>query len=221
MDKRLPFRRAGAFTLIELLVVIAIIIILAGIIVPLAGVTGDKKAISTTRAEVERLSTLISVYKLKTGFFPPDPQTSNDPTNASLFYELISTVLLADNRTLTNSQFDVGITTNELGAACGVATVFNSIYGTNAASTDIEDRKVRAYSFLKEITPRQTNTITVNGQPIVVFVAPAEGPGGRKINPFYYRIGSQTNGTHNPGSFDLWAEIKTRTGSKMIGNWKD
>jgi type II secretory pathway pseudopilin PulG len=220
MVDRIPSRRTQAFTIIELLVVIAIMIVLAGIIVSLTGVTGDKKAISTTRAEIERLSTLIETYKLKTGFYPPDPPANvAEPTNSSLFYELISTTIFGN--TFSNLTFGVGITSAQLNTACGVPTVFNSVDSTNAASGDIEDRKVRAYSFIKEVSPRQTNTIVVNGQPLIVFVAPADGPNGGQVNPIHYRIGSPGNGTHNPSTFDLWAVIKTRSGSKTIGNWKD
>ena len=138
MDNEFPIRRAGAFTLIELLVVIAIIVVLAAIIVPLVGVTGDKKAISTTRAEIERLSTLISVYKFKTGFYPPEPQPANDPTNSSLFYELISTTFYTNNNLFANDRFNVSISDNELYVACGVSNVFNSIV-TNSYN-DIDEQ---------------------------------------------------------------------------------
>src|ERR1044072_4947286 len=100
-------RHVKAFTIIELLVVIAIMIVLAGIIVSLTGVTGDKKAIATTRAEIERLSMLIEAYKHKTGFYSPHPPPNVEPTNSTLFYELISTVIT--NGIFTNYQFATGI----------------------------------------------------------------------------------------------------------------
>lgn len=206
------------FTLIELLVVMAIIALLAGMIVALVGVTGDKKAISSTRAEIERLSTLIQVYKLKTGFYPPDSGNAVDPTNSTLFYELISAEMVAPG-VYTNRQFQIGVAGAQLLAATGVGTIFNARQVN--ASGDIEDRKLRAYSFLKDISPRQTNTIVVNNQPLIVFVAPVDGPNDRRINPIYYRVGNETNGAHNPATFDLWAEIKTKAGSRIIGNWKE
>jgi type II secretory pathway pseudopilin PulG len=220
MCNQFPSRRSTAFTLIELLVVIAIMIILAGVIVSLTGVVGDKKAISTTRAEIERLSTLIEVYKLKTGFYPPPPDPNlapnTDPTNTTLFYELTSMELVAP-ALFSNQQFQVALTGAQLQLACGLARVFNSVRVDPAG--DIEDRKVRAYTFLREVSPRQTNTIEFLGQKLIVFVAPVEGPNGRRVNPICYRVG--TNAIHNPSSFDLWAVIKTKNGSKIIGNWKD
>lgn len=211
--------RARAFTLIELLVVIAIILVLAALVVPLAGFTGDKKAISTTRAEIDRLSTLIEIYKQKNGFYPPEPNIAGlEPTNSSLFYELIS-MTLHNNGTFSNGAFDITVKDTDLMTVCGVPTVFNAI--SNASSADIEDRKVRAYSFLREVSSRQTNTITVNGRSAIVFVAPIEGPNGRSVNPLFYRVGNDANGTHNATAFDLWAEIKTRKGPRIIGNWKD
>jgi len=58
---------SSAFTLIELLVVIGIMVLLAGLVVGLAGPVGDRKAISRTRAELERLALWIDTYKAKTG----------------------------------------------------------------------------------------------------------------------------------------------------------
>jgi len=220
MVRNPPTYRPRGFTLMELLIVIAIIAILAGMIVALVGVTGDKKALSTTRAEIERISTAIEGYKLKIGVYPPSPSPvtfpNTDPTNTSLFYELTSAELFLPAQ-YTNRQFQVGITQSELYAACGVGRIFNSTKLDPGG--DIEDRKVRAYSFIQTATPRQTNTIEFRGQNIIVFVAPAEGPNGRKVNPLYYLAGADA--IHNPGSFDLWAVIKTKQGATVVGNWKD
>jgi prepilin-type N-terminal cleavage/methylation domain-containing protein len=210
-----------AFTLIELLVVMAIIALLAGMIVALMGVTGDKKAISTTRARIEELSTLVEVYKLKTGAYPPAPLPTlwpgTEPTNSSLFYELIS-MELTGPAFFSNKQFQVGVRQSDLQLVCGTPRIFNSVRPISS-SADIEDRKLRAYSFLQTVNPRQTNMIEMGGQRIIVFVAPADGPNGERVNPIRYTAG--TNATHNPDSFDLWAVIKTKSGPKIIGNWKD
>jgi prepilin-type N-terminal cleavage/methylation domain-containing protein len=213
VNRSTTFHRRGAFTLIEILVVIAIMAVLAGLIVGLAGVTGDKKAISKTQAEVQKIALLIEVYRSKIGVLPPD-NTNNPtaPTNTSLFYELVGAINNG-NGTFTTPFGDVSAA--DLNTACGVGGIINA-----AAAGDIED-KAAIKRLLKEVSSQQTNTITVNGASVIVLTASAEGPNDRIINPFFYRIGSPNNGTHNPNSFDLWAEIKTRNGPKIIGNWKE
>ena len=212
-------RPVAAFTLIELLVVIAIIGILAGLIVGLGGVVGDKKSISRTRAELERLETLIEAYKAKLGVYPPDnPNNPLAPTNTSLFYEL------AGAQKLPNGDFDTPfgiVSAATLNAACGVGGIVNSWSG------DIEDR-ARVQRLITQVKSDQTNVINVSGQTIIVFVSPVEGTNGRTVNPIFYRAG--TNAIKNPGQYDIWAEIKVRRGvpnavpgkqTKVIGNWKD
>jgi prepilin-type N-terminal cleavage/methylation domain-containing protein len=206
-------RSSRGFSLIEILVVIAIMAVLAGMIVGLAGVVGDRKAISKTEAEVQRLSLLIETYRSKIGVLPPD-NTNNPsaPTNTSLFYELAGAINNG-NGTFTTPFGDVSVAT--LTTACSVGGIINA-----AGVTDIEDR-AQIKRLIRDVKSWQTNTITVNGQDIIVFTAPADGPNDRKVNPFFYRIGSPNNGTHNANGFDVWAEIKTRSGSKIIGNWKE
>lgn len=206
-------RSRRGFSLIEILVVIAIMAVLAGLIVALAGVVGDRKAVSKTEAEVQRLALLIETYRAKTGVLPPDnPNNPSAPTNTSLFYELAGAINNG-NGTFTTPFGDISAAT--LTTACGVGGLINS-----ASAADIEDR-AQIKRLIQDVKPWQTNTITVNGQDIIVFTAPAEGPNNRTVNPFFYRIGNATNGTRNANSFDLWAEIKTRSGSKIIGNWKE
>jgi prepilin-type N-terminal cleavage/methylation domain-containing protein len=205
----------AGFSLMEMLVVIGIIVLLAGMIVALIGPVSDKKKVNRTRAEIARIATMIETYQAKKGFYPPgNAANPNDPTNTSLFYELTGARFDAlQNRYETPlSNF---VTATDLQNACGVGGILNSDRTGN-----VED-SAAVLRLLDAVKPDQTNSITVNGARVVVFVAPADGPDGRRINPIYYRIGSATNDSRNPATFDLWAVIKSGGGTKIIGNWKD
>ncbi len=212
----IPGGSRRAFTIVEILVVIAIMVILAGLVVGMAGVVGDRKAVSRTKAQLQQLVTLIDTYKAKLGVYPPDnPGNFAAPTNTSLFYELAGAVVLGNGDFQTKFAT---VTPAALNIACGVGGLVNS------ASGSPEDRAQIQY-LLPKTPPDETNTVTlINGAQtasIVVFVAASEGPAGRRINPFFYRIGNATNGAHNPNGYDLWVEIKVRSGTKIIGNWKE
>jgi len=140
-----------------------------------------------------------------------NPNNTVDPTNTSLFYELAGAE--PDGAGGFRTAFGT-VSGAALNAACGVGGIVNSGTGT------VED-KATVVHLLKQVRSSETNTISVGGSDITVFVAPVEGPGGEKPNPIRYRVGSTTNGTHNASGFDLWAVIKVRSGSRTIGNWKE
>jgi prepilin-type N-terminal cleavage/methylation domain-containing protein len=205
-----PPAARNAFTIVEILVVIAIMVILAGLIVGLAGPVQDKKVITRTQAQINQLVTLIDTYKARTGVYPPgNPNNFNTPTNTSLFYELAGAVVLPGGDFQTKFAT---VTPAALTTACGVGGLINSASGNPEDMAGI-------LRLLPKIAPDETNTIAVGGSSVVVFVAASEGPNGRKINPIYYRVG--TNGAHNPTTYDIWAEVKVRSGARIIGNWKN
>ena len=90
-------RRREAFTLIELLTVMAIILILAGLILSIAGHVQGKASTSRATAEIQAFSTAINNYQIDNGAYPrlkampsPDPGASAtyntdflDPRDAS------------------------------------------------------------------------------------------------------------------------------------------
>jgi len=78
MNHPIPSRpaRRPAFTLVEMLVVIAIIALLAGIVIPLAGLANKKKIIARAQVTIKSIDLAISQYKNKLGFYPPDNTNS-------------------------------------------------------------------------------------------------------------------------------------------------
>jgi len=214
-----------AFTLIELLVVISIIGVLAGLLIPLAGVATAKMRISRVKAELNQLVTAIEGYKLETGEYPPDngrlkPLSANDPmyrTNAALnplLYELTGAVytnrgqqgefqMLVENEVILNKDLD---------EVLGVQGIRNS--ARNKADIDYKGFSPRAgqYAELKQGTDVEVLVVPVPG-PFMV-----EGRTGR-LNPWFYDA-SSTN-RNNKNGFDLWAEVLTGKTTNIIGNWKN
>jgi prepilin-type N-terminal cleavage/methylation domain-containing protein len=193
-------RRSNAgFTIVELLVVIAIITLLAGLMVGLGGPAMRKYKEARVRTELHELETVIEDYKERLGFYPPD---NGDPVQKpdvnQLFYELTGAAYDENNKTFKTIN---GITISQP----NVVSVFNR--GGIANS-------MRPRNFYRNIRPRQYAT---NSSGVIVLVVPVETAPGQ-INPWRY---NSSNPTHNPNSFDLWAEINIGGTTKTIGNWKD
>ncbi len=212
-----PNRRTFAFTIIELLMVIAIMAIVAGLIVALAGVSGDNRKINRAKTELAKLVTLIESYKTQVGVYPPD--NPSHPGVNSLVYELAGAVRDRSNDSDPIYETPFGnISSNQIWATYGGDDVFPpperraGLLNAIDKGADVEDGKV--YRILKDIRPDQ-NAIVSGHRSLTV---PIDGPGGRP-NPWNYRVG--TNAVHNPEGFDLWVEIKVREGIRTIGNWKN
>lgn len=202
-----------AFTIIELLMVIAIMAIVAGLIVGLAGVTGDSKKIKRTEAELANLVLLIEQYKTKVGVYPPDNPNGNRPERNVLLYELAGAIRKAGP--VYSTPFG-DITLAELQAQLNVTGLVNAQDEGN-----VDPDANRMHPILKNLKSDQAEAVFGNSRSLVV---PVDGPNGRP-NPWNYRLGNPTN-AHNPESFDLWVEIKLGTTNgvpktKLIGNWKN
>jgi prepilin-type N-terminal cleavage/methylation domain-containing protein len=79
-------RGVSAFTLIELLAVMTIILILAGLILSIAGNANYKAATSRAQGEIQAISTALESYKADNGAYPsstPPGSNSLDPTSSS------------------------------------------------------------------------------------------------------------------------------------------
>ena len=70
-----------AFTLIELLAVMVIILILAGLILNIAGNAQYKAALSRANAEIKQMETACESYKVDNGTYPRDNATNNYTDN--------------------------------------------------------------------------------------------------------------------------------------------
>ena len=92
---RLSARRAG-FTLVELLTVIAIILVLAGLLLYVAGNANYKSSFARAQTEVKAMETALESYKADNGTYPRtatagqgtdsiNAQSNNDPGSGSSY----------------------------------------------------------------------------------------------------------------------------------------
>ncbi len=224
-------RRRG-FTLIELLAVIAIMGILAGLLVGLAPQAAARIRESRTRSELAKLVMLIDAYKDKHGVYPPDNVTGTgtdgmpvvNPALNPLFYELTGVGVV---RVGAGGYFvplaDTDRPTNRLDPDVHVRAFFNRDGFVNAAPTNQLRRLFRA-DF------KEAQHAEVSASPdIEVLVVPVPWPANDprnpppipsapRVNPWRYNA---SNPVHNPGSYDLWAEIVVKGQKRVIGNWKN
>ena len=201
---------ARAFTLIELLVVIAIIVVVAGLVVGLAGVAGSNKNIKRAEVEKAKLVFLIDAYKSKLGFYPPAPVIAANSGRNTLLYELAGAKrLTTGSYSAGNPGFETKFFTSsytDLGAL-GIGGVYGIL--------NAPDDPVEVKHFLKNLKPDQYASLAPG---TISLVIPVDGPNG-KPNPWNYLTGA--NATNNPGSYDLWVDIIAGGKTVRIANWKD
>jgi len=214
------FRRSG-FTLIELLTVIGIIALLAGIIIPLAGVANKLKRNAEARALIDMVDTAITQYKNKKGFYPPDNTVSGvtKPFPNPLFYELWGATVVNPATPITYGDNYVAgdsITADKITSFFNVGGFMNA----SADSTEI-------YSFLPTLKKTQVarlNPVTQPPQPPVwVLACQSAGPpavmttnNGIRFNQVQYVVNNPTN---RPGFYDLWVDIIVGGKTNRISNW--
>lgn len=69
--------RHAAFTLIELLTVIAIILVLAGLLLHVAGGANTKASLARAQTEIQAMSTALESYKADNGSYPRETGTTD------------------------------------------------------------------------------------------------------------------------------------------------
>ena len=211
----------SAFTLIELLVVISIIAVLAALILPVAGQVKRQAILHNAQAEMSQIETAIERYKSAYGFYP-----ACNITNAlvnPLYFELVGTT--NDATTGNYETLDGGsmIPINQVSAA------FDSSIGgfvncnkPNAASAD--ESAPRAQNFLPELKSTQIGrNYTNNNVAVTLLVSSIGGPdpgyqplGSQDLNPWRY---NSSNPTNNPGSYDLYIQLRIAGKTNLICNW--
>lgn len=206
------FRAQRGFTLVEMLVVIAIIGLLAGMIVPLAGLATKKRNLARARAEVDNLALAIDTYKAKKGFYPPD--NPGHPTTNQLFYELWGMIVNPAQQVFTNTyNANESITAATLTQFFGTAGIVNSSADTN-----------EIINFIPRINSAEIQKIGSTNNPVWVFATPAAGPaGGLPIAPTGQRVNVIryvcTNPTNNSTTYDLWVDLLIAGQTNRICNW--
>jgi prepilin-type N-terminal cleavage/methylation domain-containing protein len=209
----------NGFTLVELLVVISIIAVLAAFTVPVLSAVKKRQYISQTQGELGQLDAAIKSYHSAYGFYPPDnhnsPFSSANYTINQLYYELMG--VTNSNGTFQTLDGRAQISSTDAQATFGVPGFMNC---SNPGSG--ED-KPQAKSFISDLRPKQLGT---NGTSpgFVLFLDASVGgpdrsyspPGVSGLNPWRY---NSSNPTNNPGSYDLWIQLKIQGKTYLICNW--
>ena len=206
------------FTLIELLVVIAIMAALAALLLPVAGAVKKHQYIYNAQAEMAKLETAIDRYKSACGFYPPDSHLATpDPLRNQLYYELTGTGYDPNQILYTNLDGSSSLTAANVGTAFGVGGFMNCTKPGGGDEASV------AKNFLPDLKPNQMGTTTSHGVPVTILITADGGPdvtymplGQSGINPWRY---NSSNPTNNPGSYDLWVQLRISGKTNLICNW--
>ena len=210
------------FTLIELLVVISIIAVLAAFTIPVLSAVKASEYKKVAQGELGNLETALENYKAKYGAYPPSNKnpgsTTYDPAILNQLYYELSGVTRNAAGDFTTLDGATTITADYYKKAYGVGGVENCTQGGG------EDG-ISAKNFLPGLKQNQFVTGISNGivPNTVELVTSVGGPddayqplGVSHLNPFRY---NSTNPTNNPGSYDLWIDLRIGGKTNRISNW--
>jgi hypothetical protein len=173
------------------------------------------KVCAGVREQRDKIVIAIEHYKQEFGFYPPDHVATRQPlvVNAytnPLLYELAGTVID------TNGMVDLpGLEQAEI---TYVKRFFQTTGFVNSASSP--DHVKHFFN----ADPSQVRQL--HDDPDVFAIGHQIGWGSVSEETFWqFEIGPwqyvTSSPTHNSGKFDLWIEVKTKTRTVVIGNWKE
>lgn len=204
--------RRAAFTLIELLTVMAIILVLAGLIINIAGSASYNSAKARATGEIHAISTALESYKADNGTYPLDPNSPPDPTgdvtkllNAQANFEPTNTIYIINSQYLYQvlSGFPV--------------TVGNNPSGSNQMS--------KAYmTFTKaQLQTASSGTAVSPTSPQMYLIDPFGFSYGYSTIYAQYVSQQTATGNNNPNlkygynpTFDLWSTAGYASGGKSL-----
>jgi len=223
-------RGRGAFTLVELLVVISIIGVLSGFILSVLGAAFKNKYINTATAEMAQIQLALERYKAAYGVYPPSGTVAqpNRFTVNPLYFELegVSNTNLQGANYFVTLDGQNSVKAVNVGGTTGSNGCFGVTGFINTSKGGGEDY-VPAKVFLPGLKANEIGSVTNpagSGNPgVAVLISSAGGPdlnyqplGGQNLNPWRY---NSFNPTNNPGSYDLWIQLKISGKTNLICNW--
>ena len=205
--RQLARARRAAFTLIELLTVIAIILVLAGLLLHIAGTANYKASVSRATTEVKAMETALESYKADNGAYPRVMAMS--PTTASTSDAL-------------NAQSDVdpGSGTSKSNYQGASETLYQALSGLTAVSGTTQTYGGKRYMEFKpgQLGDASGSAYTSPSATTVIVDPFGLIYGYSTINTWAVEQGknSSTYG-YNP-TFDLWSTAGYGTGGKSYPN---
>lgn len=186
--------RAAGFTLIELLTVVAIILVLAGLLLNVAGNANYKSSVARATAEIKAMETALESYKADNGTYPRSTTagTGTDALNAQTASNVNSTDGLAAGKIL-----------------------FQALSGTPASGSTYSKRYMEFKpGQLSDGSGTTLSTTTTPGPNTLVVDPFGMAYGYSTINA--YAVEQNTNVSssgYNP-TFDLWSNAGYGSGGK-------
>jgi hypothetical protein len=171
--------------------------------------------LSQLRDQRQTIVAAIENYKKEFGFYPPDHVASRQPllVNAytnPLLYELAGT--------LVDTNGFVQFPRQEAAEMSFVKEFFHS---TGIVNSGTSAAAVKRFLSPDTCPVRQLHDdpdVFALGFQIYTAGIPGETIWEFDLSPWQYVSSAPV---HNPGKFDLWLEVKTKTRSVTVGNWKE
>jgi hypothetical protein len=168
----------------------------------------EDRKISRVSVTLNGLVTMIDNYHEKLGFYPPSGTSLFAPAVTPLYYELAGSQLSSDGSYYTN------LITKEIIEFAA----FTNIFGIGLVNAATEAGE--AISFARSLPPSEVISFSMGpSSPSFKLIGiPVRGPPPYDyMNVWHY---DSVHPTHNPKSYDLWAELVLGNKTNIIGNWK-